>query len=70
MNKEQKTRQIEKVERPDLGIVIEYRRESNEAQKKREEAVTVYSYEREMERVRKRKNGGIGPWIVQFRSGC
>lgn len=53
-----------------MRIVIEYRRESNEAQKKREEAVTVYSYEREMERVRRKKSGGIGHWIVQFRSGC
>ena len=44
--------------------VVEYMRESNESQKKKEQDVTVYAYEREVERVRKKKNGGIGHWIA------
>lgn len=36
--------------------VVEYMRESNESQKKKkEEDVTVYAYERKVERVRKKK---------------
>ena len=46
MNKELKTRQRN---------VVEYMRESNESQKKKEEDVTVYAYERKVERVRKKK---------------
>ncbi len=34
--------------------VVEYMRESNESQKKKED-VTVYAYERKVERVRKKK---------------
>ena len=44
--------------------VVEYMRESNELQKKKESDVTVYAYERRVERVRKKKSGGIGHWIV------
>ena len=35
--------------------VVEYMRENNESQKKKEEDVTVYAYERKVERVRKKK---------------
>ena len=44
--------------------VVEYMRESNGRQKRKEQDVTVYTYERRVERVRKKKNGGIGHWIV------
>ena len=35
--------------------VVEYIRKSNESQKKKEYDVTVYAYEREVERVRRKK---------------
>ena len=41
--------------------VVEYMRESNESQKKKEEDVTVYAYERKVERVRKKKKWRYGP---------
>ena len=44
-------------------------RKSNGTLKKNKQHVTVYAYEREMERVRKKKDGGMDHWIAQFRSG-
>ena len=39
-------------------------RKGNGTQKREELDVTVYAYMREMERVRKKKNGGMDHWIV------
>ena len=44
--------------------VVEYMRRSDGTQKREELNVTVYVYKREMERVRKKKNGGMDHWIV------